>query len=238
MNEIIIRPYASDDRFEVRRIAWETAFLGEPGGKFFSDQEILCDFLTLYFTDHEPESCFVAEYMDKVIGYLTGSVNERRLRRIFSTRIFSSLIIKSLTRGTFFRKKNFVFLIRCLVSSLIGEFDTPDFIEEYPAILHINLGKQFRSCGIGTKLMSAFFDYLVRLHVKGVHLTAMSKEAGIFFKKNGFELLYTGTRTYLWHVQKREVFMYWFGKKFVPLSKKNPDEMKLNQPEKKVGFTT
>lgn len=217
MSELIIRPYREDDRSEVRQIAWETAFLGESGASFFSDQEVLCDFLTIYFTDYEPESCFVAEYQEKIIGYLIGSLDEHRMNRIFISRIFLPIILKIIARGTLFKKKCLVFILRCMISFFIGEFEIPDFSDEYPAVLHINIRKKFRGAGIGSELMSAFFDYLRAHNVGGVHLSTMSKEAGMFFKRNGFEMLHAGTRTYLWHVQKQEVFVYWFGKKILSL---------------------
>ncbi len=217
MSEVVIRPYREDDRFEVRQIAWETAFLGESGASFFSDEEVLADFLTLYFTDYEPESCFVAEYLGKVVGYLVGTVDERRLKRVFIYKILAPLMLKMFLKGGFFKKNNFIFILRCIVSFLIGEFEIPDFSDEYPAVLHINLRKKFRGAGVGSRLMSRFFDYLLEKNIKGVHLSTMSKEAGAFFKKNGFEMLHVGTRTYLWHVQKREVFVYWLGKKITLL---------------------
>ncbi|MFH1691195.1 MAG: GNAT family N-acetyltransferase [Candidatus Omnitrophota bacterium] len=222
MNEVVIRPFKSDDRFEVRLIAWETAFLGESGACFFNDEEILCDVLTLYFTDYEPESCFVAEYLGKVVGYLIGSVNEQRLRQIFLSHILLPLILKTIKRGTFFNHKNFIFAVRCLISSFIGEFDIPDVSDEYPAVLHINLKKKFREMGIGSRLINTFCEYLVNKNIRGVHLSTMSKEAGLFFKKNGFEMLHAATRTYMWHVQKRDVHVYIFGKKFISLPTDQP----------------
>lgn len=226
MNEVIVRPFRSDDRLGVRQIAWETAFLGDSGACFFNDEEILCDFLTLYFTDYEPESCFVAEHAGKVVGYLMGAVDERRLRQVFFARILMPLILKSAKKGTFLKKKNFVFAVRCLISSFIGEFDVPDFSDEYPAVLHINLKNKFRGARIGSRLMNIFFDYLIHKKARGVHLSTMSKEAGFFFKKNGFQMLHAGTRSYMWHVHKRDVHIYLFGKKFLPLPENQPVQLR------------
>lgn len=60
MDNIIIRPFRKDDRESVRRISCETAFWGKNRKNIFADDEILADALTMYFTDYEPESCFVA----------------------------------------------------------------------------------------------------------------------------------------------------------------------------------
>ena len=78
MEETIIRQFKPEDRGSVRDISWETAFLGEPADAFFSGKEILADFLTQYFTDYEPGSCFVAVSANRVVGYLIGSTDCRK----------------------------------------------------------------------------------------------------------------------------------------------------------------
>lgn len=85
--EVIIRQYQKDDRDFVRKISWDTSFMGNPAYPIFEDKEILTDFLTAYFTDHEPESCFVAESGKKVIGYLIGAKYVPVLERIFKSKI-------------------------------------------------------------------------------------------------------------------------------------------------------
>ena len=72
-SNIVIRKFNSKDRNGIRGISCDTAFLGKPRTDFFDDDEILADALTLYFTDYEPGSCFVAVYGEKVVGYLVGA---------------------------------------------------------------------------------------------------------------------------------------------------------------------
>ncbi|HQP91597.1 MAG TPA: GNAT family acetyltransferase, partial [Candidatus Omnitrophota bacterium] len=74
MNDITVRKFSPGDRQAVRDIAWDTAFMGETASVFFDDKEILCDFLTEYFTDFEPDPFFVAESGGRVVGYLAGSL--------------------------------------------------------------------------------------------------------------------------------------------------------------------
>ncbi len=156
MEDIVIRKYKREDRQAVRDIAWETAFMGKPASVFFSDREIFADFLTLYFTDYEPESCFVAESKGNVIGYLIGAENETRLKKNFVFKIIPKLFIKAIARGVLLKKKNSRYLKNCFNSFLKGEFRDPDFSEEYPAILHINIIESLRKSGIGSKLVSSF----------------------------------------------------------------------------------
>jgi len=68
-----IRKFESKDRGQLRSISHDTAFMGQPASVFFEGREVFCDALNLYFTDYEPESCFVAEVDSVVIGYLIGA---------------------------------------------------------------------------------------------------------------------------------------------------------------------
>lgn len=203
----VIRRYSVRDRPSVRRISVQTALMGEPGSAFFDDDEILADALTLYFTDREPESCFVAVCGDKVAGYVLGARDAKRMDQMCAAKILPSLLLKALLRGTFFHKKNVRFLFHVFLSLLKGEFRAPVFSKEYPAALHINIDKEFRAAGIGSELIHAYLDDLKRQAVRGVHFATMSEKAALFFEKNGFQLLFRGRRSY---------FRYFLGKD-VPL---------------------
>src|ERR671928_2211423 len=68
-----IRNYRPSDRDAVRRLCCLTGFLGEPIDPVYEDRELFADFLTTYYTDHEPQSCFVLEIDGTIQGYLLGS---------------------------------------------------------------------------------------------------------------------------------------------------------------------
>jgi GNAT superfamily N-acetyltransferase len=209
MGEIIIRPYAAGDREAVRQIAYDTAFLGGSGATFFDDREALEDFLTSYFIDYEPESCFVAGSGPQVIGYLMGAKNSAAKRR----GLFGRLFFKAIKRSVILRKKNIVFIFACLRSFLMGEFKAPDFSREYPATLHTNIIEGFRSQGIGARLIVAYLDYLRKEKVGGVHFATLSDRAANFYEKNGFTLLYKNKRSYFRNILGRDIDCYIFGKK-------------------------
>lgn len=213
MERVVIRQYRKKDRDFVRDIAWSTAFMGEPASTFFEDRQILTDFLTIYFTDYEPESCFVAEVDNVVIGYLLGAKDVAVMERILRTKIWVRLFVKFLIKGTISRMKNIIFIFHCLLSYLRGEFKDPDFSKQYPACLHINIKQGFRDSGIGTKLIAACLDYLAQGKIKGVHLATMSDKAGFFFVKQGFDLLYKGNRSYFRYILHRGTLVYIYGKK-------------------------
>lgn len=211
----LIRKYRSDDRESVRNISWDTAFLGSPADIFFFGKNILADFLTLYFTDYEPQSCFVAENKGRVVGYLIGAKNIGAISASFKFKTAARLLIKAITGNEFFKKKNLIFSFNCLLSFFRGEFSMPDFSKGYPATLHINIGKGFRGQNIGSRLMSAYLDYLVKEKVPGVSLATMSDKAAEFFKKQGFNLLHAGRRSYLRYLLHKDLPVYIFGKKLL-----------------------
>lgn len=211
--KISIRKYLPEDRPALRDIAYSTAFMGDSAEIFCDDKEVLADLLTMYFTDYEPESCFVGVADDKVVGYLIGARDEDRLNKKMLSRIIPGTVVKMFRRGTFLRAKNISFLLRMIWSSLKGEFLMPDYSKNYPAILHINILERFRSSGLGAQLVGTYKEYLKVSGVGGVHLVTMSEKAGQFFEKMGFSVLFQGKRTYLEYGHRRPVKAYVYGQK-------------------------
>ena len=214
MDQIIIRKYRKDDRGPVRKIAWDTAFLGEAASAFFDSRTILAEFLTAYFTDYEPRSCFVAEADGRVVGYLIGAKDTRNLERVFGNKIWPRLLIKAARDRILFKIKNLTFLLHCLISYLRAEFTMPDFSKDYPATLHINLDKDYRDQKIGSRLICAYFEYLISQGISGVRLATMSERASSFFAQQGFNLLFKGKRSYFSYLLHKDIPIYIYGKKF------------------------
>jgi ribosomal protein S18 acetylase RimI-like enzyme len=205
-NNIFIRKFNNCDREDIRRISCDTAFLEEPRKVFFDDDEILADALTLYFTDYEPDSCFVAVKNDKIIGYIIGTTDVKLMQKIFFIRIIPLLIIKALNKRIIFKRNTLNFLIHILLSLLKGEFIRPDFSKKYPATLHINIDKAFRRQNIGKQLIEYYLKFLKEKNVSGVHFGVMSESAKEFFMKFNFNILFRSKLSYL---------RYYLGK-FIP----------------------
>lgn len=213
-DSVCIRRYESRDREAVRRIAVATALAGEPAIRFIDGDDVLADALTMYFTDYEPESCFVAERKDRVIGYIIGTVETRLLDRVFGQKIFWRLLWKALRSGFFVKPKNLILFWRCLISFFRCEFFVPDFSKDFPAALHINFLEEARGCGGGSVLIETYFSYLSERMVKGVRIATISPKAGEFFRKHGCSLIYQGRRSYFRHVVGQELPIFIFGKLF------------------------
>lgn len=213
---MIVRKYTAADRPQVRQIAIDTAFVGQPASAFMDADEILADGLTLYFTDHEPESLFVSEENGKVVGYITGAVDTRIMDRVFFRRILLVMCRRVLTQGVLLRRKNIVFIWRVILSAFRGEFFAPDFSRDYPSTLHINIAASARKLGAGSRLMSAFLEYLKSAGSTGVRMATMSPGAGPFFERHGFKALFRSRRSYFRHVSGQDYPLAIYGQKIKP----------------------
>jgi GNAT superfamily N-acetyltransferase len=212
MPKIHIRKFELKDRADVRRISCETSFLEEDRSLFLDDDEILADALTIYYTDHEPESCFVAAAEDKVIGYIIGTKDVPRMEKIFSKHVVPELIRKAFKKGFFFKIRTWQLFLHVAISALKGEFHAPHFSAQYPGMLHINIDKGWRGHQIGKRLIDQYLDFLKAQGIRGVHFGTMSEDAKGFFLKSGFTLLHASKRSYLKFRIGKEVPFYIFGK--------------------------
>lgn len=213
--DVKIRKFEPEDTQEVRRIIHDTAFLGEPASLFFDGRDVFSDALAAYFTDYEPQSCFIAEVNSEVAGCLVGAKNKVIMDHIFSGKIAPGLFYKAVKAGIFLNKKNMLFMLCCLWDAVRGRLITPDFAKEYPAILHINVNENFRNRHIGSGLIASYLDYLREEAVPGVHLATMSEAGANFFSGQGFKLLYTSRRSYFRPVLHKDVPLYIYGRKLL-----------------------
>jgi len=214
MDTVTIRKFLPQDREQLRRISCETAFHQAKRSEVFSDDEILADALTLYYTDYEPQSCFVAVAHNRVVGYIIGTKDVSARERISGKNIYPRLIWKALCRGVFLNLVNLKLMFYCLKSACKGEFFMPDFSKRFPAMLHINIEPDYRMGGHGETLIRAFEAYLKDQRVNGVHFATFSEGAKDFFIKMGFTILFQGRRSYLKPYLGKEIDLYIFGKQF------------------------
>ncbi|MEI8176917.1 MAG: GNAT family N-acetyltransferase, partial [Candidatus Omnitrophota bacterium] len=139
--------------------------------------------------------------------------NVNLMMKVTLGKILPRLFFKAVRRGAIFKRKHLVFLLQFIGSLIRNEFKAPDFSHRYPAILHINLDKDHRNGGLGSRLMEAYLGYLHNQKIPGVHLSSISEHGSRFFVKSGFELLYKRPRTYYKHILKADLNCYCYGKK-------------------------
>jgi GNAT superfamily N-acetyltransferase len=172
--------------------------MGRPADAFFSGKPFLQDALTAYFTDYEPESCFIAEEAGQVRGYLLGTVDISRMSGEFRKKIAPRLVGEFFLGGIAFNRKNARLFFNLAASFFKGEFREERF-PGYPATFHINMAEGSRGNGAGSVLVDAFLAHARQEKAAGVFLCTMSG-AGGFFEKKGFTLLADHPRSYLSHV--------------------------------------
>jgi ribosomal protein S18 acetylase RimI-like enzyme len=181
-----IRVYEPADRSAVRRISYQTGFMGASADAFWRHQESWADVWTSYYTDHQPESLHVATIDGVVVGYLAGCRNTTAMHPNTDELIANAirkhrLIIRRGTAG---------FLYRAMLDSLRDrQRASGDFIDpRWPAHLHIDLLPAARGIGLGAKLMDRWLGLLTESGSPGCHLGTLveNARAHAFFEKVGF----------------------------------------------------
>ena len=190
MVDVAIRRFRPADRDSVRRICFLTGYMGEPAEWMWRDEPSFADMFSGYYTDREPESCFVAVIDGDVAGYLLGCRD--------SSRAWNPAVIAGrhvVRRGIAFRPGTAGMVWRS-VADIAGdlarrrvrtsdyEFDDPAF----PAHLHINLLPAARGTGSGGRLVRTWLDELRSAEVPGCFLqtAAENSNAIAFFEAMGF----------------------------------------------------
>jgi GNAT superfamily N-acetyltransferase len=190
--DIVIRPMHLSpaearmaDRARIRTICCDTGIAGLPIERAWTARELFADLWTLYYTDYEPESCFVAEAGGTVVGYITGCLDTSRFNRTMKADISSRLITKTLATGAILRWRNWSSGFKLWRCARRGELHEPD-LSPYPAHLHINLSDGYRGSGAGSRLMRTLLDHCRARGAAGIHLGSISRRAIPFFARNGF----------------------------------------------------
>jgi len=191
-----IRPYQPQDRDGVRQICCDTADAGQPVERFFPDREVFGDLLTNYYTEHEPQSTFVADNDGEVVGYLTGCLDTSRFVRVMAWRIVPPAFVKALFRGTLWHPQTIRFVRPNLSMWLKSGCRGGANLADYPAHLHVNVREGFRGQHLGQQLVEKFCDRAKAAGVRGVHagVSAENPRACHFFQELGFVPLYRGGR--------------------------------------------
>lgn len=189
---VSIIPYDSRYKNDVKDIFNQTAFMGEDISIFFGNKRFLADVATLYYLFYEPFSTFLAydKKSDKVVGYIMGCIDTRRYHLIMNSAGIPPIALSFLLSGTIFQPKSLIYILKLIRCTLRGEIYPPVDLSHYPAHFHINVLKEYRSVGIGGRLMSTCLDYMKSQSVNGVHLhtNSYNKATLAFYKKFGFEV--------------------------------------------------
>ena len=185
-----VRGYRPEDRPAVRRICYQTGYMGDPPTWYWRDEESFADMWSSYYTDAEPESLFVAEDgYGQVAGYLLGCVDSALAWdpiRIGTRHAFGRLcIVRPGTARTMWRALGDTLASQLLRLPLAAsEFDDP----RWPSHLHINVLPHLRGTGAGRALMDAWLGRLRSMGSPGCFASTLAENgrAVAFFEATGF----------------------------------------------------
>lgn len=186
-SSIRVRRYRPEDRAQVRSICFETGLMGRPVAPIYGDAVSFADMFTGYYTDVEPESCFVAVPSDdesRVVGYLLGCVDSRRAWDPAMVGARHALL-----RGLLFRPSTARFYLRLLADVVRdrGVHRPKIDLDRHPAHFHINLLPDARG-GVGLRMHLAFLEMLRERGVTGIHaeLIAQNRRTHTIAQKLGY----------------------------------------------------
>lgn len=184
---VSVRKYEARDREAVRELCCLTGFLGKPIDPVFEDRELFADYLTSFYTDVEPESCFVLEHEGVVKGYLLGS------RKPFAQQVhsfFSNIRLFAIGMSRYHRynkaTKEFIGWI------LKNSWKEVPAAPRRTAHFHFNVLPEAQSFAGTHIMMNAYFDYL-REHgekaVFGQMVTFESRRGAKVLQRFGFQVI-------------------------------------------------
>ncbi|MFO7810873.1 MAG: GNAT family N-acetyltransferase [Candidatus Delongbacteria bacterium] len=214
MKDYIIRKYEIGDRNDVRSIAADNAFIGQPVENIMDDRDFFNDiFMDAYLKDSSAFG-FVAVFDGKVKGYIVGTDNSDKFRSVKLKYIIRTLYGILLFRYRI-RARTLKYILRRLRSMIRKEKVRTD-LSDYPAHLHIDIDKKIRGKGVGSALMHAFLNKIQKDGIQGVHLSTTShNEAAVkMYSKFGFGELKRGIGTEFDGMVEKDLYNLTMGLRF------------------------
>lgn len=203
MSNDIIRDYKPTDRLAVRRICGDTADKGGPVENFFPDRDCIVDVLCAYYTDYEPQSLFVAEHENQVVGYVMSCMDNRRYGLAMIFIIIPKALLKAFVRGVLF-KSQFWRLLGGTMQNWPRLFAwRKKSFHSHTGHVHLGIFKEFRSRHLGTQLLDQILVYAKKHHIESLCASVHdgNEKAARFFEKHQFT-----------KVEKNPMVMYYAGK--------------------------
>jgi hypothetical protein len=184
---VLVRPYERRDRDAIRWLCCQTGFLGKPIDPVFEDRELFADYLTSYYTDWEPESCFVLESGGEVKGYILGS-RRPYLQQFYNFFHNIGLFARGMFRYGRYNKPTREFILWILRNSWREVPAAP----RRTAHIHFNVLPEAQSLAGTRCLFNACLDYLRDAGEKAVFgqfVTFESRRGAKLIERYGFRIL-------------------------------------------------
>ncbi len=194
---ISIQDYKPKYRNQVIDICWKTGYMGDDAKPHFPDRYLFGLLFCLYYTDYEPENCFVAidTNSDKAVGYILSSLDSEIQEENFNKKIIPKIIFRMFSYSIWRYNQSFRIVWGWRKLQDDSALDKKTILSKYPSHLHIDVLDEYQRQGIGASLINNLENHLKVNGSKGVHLgtSSYNSKALPFYEKMGFELVYQGS---------------------------------------------
>jgi ribosomal protein S18 acetylase RimI-like enzyme len=163
-----------------------TGKIGEDASDLMSDGYIVGHYFAAPYLHFEIDTCFVLDDGTVPVGYIIGTSSTKNFNDWMNTRWLPAL--RRYYPASFTPKSSFEQFLMDLINR---DCQTPDFLKEYPAHLHIDLLPVAQRRGLGKILIKKFMDAVATKGAQGIHLgVGLGNVNAIeFYKRMGFKEL-------------------------------------------------
>ncbi|MCK8475781.1 GNAT family N-acetyltransferase [Microbacterium aurugineum] len=182
-----LRPFRHGDEDELADICLRTGDSGADATSLYRSSGLLADIFVLPYVARHPESAFVIEGPERVVGYVVCAPNTVAFDHWFRDEWWPGRSKRHRASAAESRKDAALLRYADAVGKRPGSF-----LEEYPAHLHIDLLPAAQGKGAGRKLINVLVTHLRDHGVPGVQLTTGARNAGAiaFYTRMGFDRLH------------------------------------------------
>jgi ribosomal protein S18 acetylase RimI-like enzyme len=196
-----IRDFHLADLPHVYDICRLTGNSGKDSTGLYSDNYILGQYYAAPYPIRDPRCCFILARGELPVGYVLGT----RDTAGFTKWALSSWLPALRARYPLSSQPGLSPEEIGIRKTIHADPPLPEFIDSYPAHLHIDILPEGQGSGWGKKLMDSFMDRLIQLECPGVHLGVSKKnERAIgFYSRYGMTRLWEDEGTVVYAMKLR-----------------------------------
>ncbi len=182
-----VRAYLPEDKENIRSLCCDTGYFGFPVESVFQDRKWFADLNTSYYLKFEPDSCFIAEDKDTLIGYIFGTRHPLKHSIFFYLLIATPLILKAVVKSFLgiYDKKSRNYIKQLIVKGMHERPRRPTRTAHF----HFNVKKGYRNKGVGRALIRTLLRHFLRHGIKNVYGETLHAEKfrdKSFYTDHGF----------------------------------------------------
>lgn len=169
---MLLRPYESTDLSALYEICLKTTRNGEDGSDNCIHPELVGSYYAAPYAVSDPEMCLILADEEGPSGFVLGTADTRAYTTWFNETWLPEIRARfaglELVEGAGDAS---------LLERLDQDLEDEDFVDEYPAHLHINLLPRAQSGGWGRKMIAAWADLAAKRGAGGLFLGVSATNA-------------------------------------------------------------